>query len=98
MVRDDLSTGKREMSASENRMSRRHFVATSSALGLGLLAPGTPSQAAEAVTYLFPAPPILPAFGPIQLAKGKGYFTEAGLDVTFAVGRGGVDVATNADR
>jgi NitT/TauT family transport system substrate-binding protein len=49
--------------------------------------------AAEAVTYLFPAPPSLPAFGPIQLAKGKGYFTAAGLDVTFAVGRGGVDVA-----
>ena len=53
----------------------------------------TPAQAAEGVTYLFPAPPVLPAFGPIQLAKGKGYFTEAGLDVSFAVGRGGVDVA-----
>src|SRR5262245_55412488 len=47
----------------------------------------------EAVTYLFPAPPILPAFGPIQLAKGKGYFSQAGLDVSFAVARGGVDVA-----
>jgi len=47
----------------------------------------------EKVTYLFPAPPVLPAFGPIQLAKGKGYFSEAGLDVSFAVGRGGVDVA-----
>src|SRR5580700_8051366 len=61
-------------------------------LGLGL--PGsTPLRAAESVTYLFPAPPVLPAFGPIQLAKGKGYFTDAGLDVSFAVGRGGVDVA-----
>src|SRR5262245_25224407 len=49
--------------------------------------------AAESVTYLFPAPPILPAFGPIQLAKGKGYFSEAGLDVNFAVARGGVEVA-----
>jgi NitT/TauT family transport system substrate-binding protein len=49
--------------------------------------------AAETVTYLFPAPPMLPAFGPIQLAKGKGYFAEAGLEVNFAVGRGGVDVA-----
>src|SRR5262249_7439340 len=49
--------------------------------------------AAEAVTYLSPAPPSLPAFGPIQLAKGKGYFSEAGLDVSYAVGRGGVDVA-----
>ena len=53
----------------------------------------SPARADEKVTYLFPAPPILPAFGPIQLAKGKGYFTEAGLDVSFAVGRGGVDVA-----
>jgi len=49
--------------------------------------------AAESITYLFPAPPMLPAFGPIQLAKGKGYFSEAGLDVNFAVARGGVDVA-----
>ena len=53
----------------------------------------THSDAAESVTYLFPAPPMLPAFGPIQLAKGKGYFAEVGLDVNFAVGRGGVDVA-----
>jgi NitT/TauT family transport system substrate-binding protein len=51
------------------------------------------ANAAEAVTYLFPAPPSLPAFGPIRLAKGKGYFAEAGIDVNFAVGRGGVDVA-----
>jgi len=60
----------------------------------GLALPGAmPVSAAESVTYLFPAPPVLPAFGPIQLAKGKGYFAEAGLDVSFAVGRGGVDVA-----
>ena len=52
-----------------------------------------PGWAAETVTYLFPAPPSLPAFGPIRLAQGKGYFAEAGLDVKFAVGRGGVDVA-----
>src|SRR5712691_2010734 len=61
-------------------------------LGAGLLAPA-PLTAAETVTYLFPAPPSLPAFGPIQLAQGKGYFKEAGLEVKFAVGRGGVDVA-----
>jgi NitT/TauT family transport system substrate-binding protein len=57
-----------------------------------ILATGA-ARAAEAVTYLFPAPPSLPAFGPIQLAKGKGYFSAAGLDVNYAVGRGGVDVA-----
>jgi NitT/TauT family transport system substrate-binding protein len=63
-------------------------------LGLGLAATTAPGAiAAETITYLFPAPPILPAFGPIQIAKGKGYFAQAGLDVNFAVGRGGVDVA-----
>ena len=61
-------------------------------LALALAASGT-VRAAETVTYLFPAPPMLPAFGPIQLAKGKGYFADAGLEVNFAVGRGGVDVA-----
>ena len=65
--------------------------ATLGAFGIGSLA--EPLRAAENFTYLFPAPPVLPAFGPIQLAKGKGYFAEGGLDVNFAVGRGGVDVA-----
>src|SRR5262245_36690804 len=51
------------------------------------------ASAAEGVTYVFPAPPSLPAFGPIRLAKGKGYLADAGIDVSFAVGRGGVDVA-----
>jgi NitT/TauT family transport system substrate-binding protein len=67
-------------------------IAVGTLLGLGLaMTPG--ASAAESVTYLFPAPPSLPAFGPIQLAKGKGYFAQAGLDVSYAVGRGGVDVA-----
>jgi NitT/TauT family transport system substrate-binding protein len=79
-------------------LRRRMLLAAAAALAgielLGLGLPGsTPLRAAESVTYLFPAPPVLPAFGPIQLAKGKGYFAEAGLDVSFAVGRGGVDVA-----
>jgi NitT/TauT family transport system substrate-binding protein len=66
-------------------------IAATAFLAAGLWA--SPAAALEAVTYLFPAPPILPAFGPIQIAKGKGYFTDAGLDVSFAVARGGVDVA-----
>jgi NitT/TauT family transport system substrate-binding protein len=39
------------------------------------------------------SPPVLPAFAPIQLAKGKGYFAQAGLEVSYQVARGGVDVA-----
>jgi NitT/TauT family transport system substrate-binding protein len=54
----------------------------------------TTAFAQEKVTYLFPAPDFLPAFAPFQLAKGKGYFADAGLDVTFRVGKGGADVAT----
>src|SRR3954470_11883243 len=81
------------MPARETRISRRLLVASGAAFGLGALAAPAFSQAPEKITYLFPAPPVLPAFGPIQLAQGKGYFTQAGLDVSFAVGRGGVDVA-----
>ena len=59
---------------------RRALLAAAGALlGFsGLALPGaTPVGAAESVTYLFPAPPVLPAFGPIQLAKGKGYFARS---------------------
>ncbi len=79
---------------SDTIMSRRMLLGSGAAVGFGFLTMQAWSQTAiEKVTYLFPAPPILPAFGPIRLALGKGYYKEAGLDVTFAVGRGGVDVA-----
>jgi NitT/TauT family transport system substrate-binding protein len=81
------------MTTGRARNSCRLVLAAVAAIGIGYGAMPTLAQAPEKVTYLFPAPPILPAFGPIQLAKGKGYFTEAGLDVSFVVGRGGVDVA-----
>src|SRR5204863_9918651 len=81
------------MSADAMRISRRLLIAGGGAFGLELLRAPALAQTPEKVTYLFPAPPVLPAFGPIQLAKGKGYFSDAGLDVSFAVGRGGVDVA-----
>src|SRR5262245_7903015 len=81
------------MSRQSRKTSSRLGRAVAGAVfGFALLA-GYSAQAAEKVTYLFPAPPVLPAFGPIQLAKGKGYFSDAGLEVEFAVGRGGVDVA-----
>ena len=73
--------------------SRREVLQAAAAAFAAALLPATRANANESVTYLFPAPPILPAFGPIQLAKGKGYFSEAGLDVNFEVARGGVDVA-----
>src|ERR1044072_4877996 len=74
-------------------ISRRLLVGGGSAFGSGLLPGPALARTPDKISYLFPAPPILPAFGPIQLAQGKGYFSSAGLDVSFAVGRGGVDVA-----
>jgi NitT/TauT family transport system substrate-binding protein len=76
-------------------LSRRRLLqsAPGIALGLGALSGVSRTRADETITYLFPAPPLLPAFGPIRLAQGKGYFREAGLTVNFATGRGGVDVA-----
>jgi NitT/TauT family transport system substrate-binding protein len=80
------------MSTFTFNLSRRLFLAAGASLPFAD-STVTSAQGLEKVTYLFPAPPILPAFGPIRLAQGKGYFREAGLEVEFAVGRGGVDVA-----
>src|ERR1700732_3020895 len=74
-------------------LNRALGVAAAFALCVAALHSIAPARADEKITYLFPAPPILPAFGPIQIAQGKGYFSQAGLDVNYAVGRGGVDVA-----
>src|SRR6202171_6677854 len=78
-----------------NGLSRRHLLQSAGgiALGLGVLGGAPGARADKTITYLFPAPPLLPAFGPIRLAQGKGYFQQAGLTVNFATGRGGVDVA-----
>lgn len=71
---------------------RRFVIGCAAAAMIALSAFGASAQ--EKVTYLFPAPDFLPAFAPFQLAKAKGYFTEAGIAVTFQVGKGGADVAT----
>lgn len=71
---------------------KRFVLSTLTAAALALSSHAV--RAAEEVTYLFPAPDFLPAFAPFQLAKAKGYFTDAGLDVTFRVGKGGADAAT----
>jgi NitT/TauT family transport system substrate-binding protein len=75
-----------------NKLSLRVLMA-GAAIGLAFASAPAQAQTLEKVTYLFPAPPVLPAFAPIRLAQGKGYFKDAGLEVSFAVGRGGVDVA-----
>ena len=51
------------------------------------------TNAPTKLTYLYPAPDVLPAFAPFQIARAKGYYTAAGLDVAFQVGKGGADVA-----
>jgi NitT/TauT family transport system substrate-binding protein len=74
-------------------LSRRSVLRGGAAVTVALSGVASPARAEEKITYLFPAPPLLPAFGPIRLASGKGYFKDAGLDVSYATGRGGVDVA-----
>jgi NitT/TauT family transport system substrate-binding protein len=49
--------------------------------------------AAEDVTYLFPAPPFLPAFMPFHIAMKRGYYAANNVNVTFETGHGGADVA-----
>lgn len=71
---------------------KRLIVSTLAAAALAISA--SAASSAEKVTYLFPAPDFLPAFAPFQLAQHKGYFEEAGLEVSFQVGKGGADVAT----
>jgi NitT/TauT family transport system substrate-binding protein len=71
----------------------KHFIKNTLMAAALTLSAGL-ANAADDVTYLFPAPDFLPAFAPFQLALHKGYFEEAGLNVTFRVGKGGADVAT----
>ena len=63
-----------------NKLSRRLLLA-GAAIGLAFARRPASAQTLEKVTYLFPAPPMLPAFAPIRLAQGKGYFKDAGLEV-----------------
>ena len=61
---------------------------------LALLAvPSAQAEALEKITFLTPAPSSLPAFAAAQIAKGKGYFKQEGLDVEIMTGKGGADVA-----
>jgi NitT/TauT family transport system substrate-binding protein len=50
-------------------------------------------QKLQDVTYLLPAARTLPAFAPWMVALQRGYFRDEGLNVSFQVARGGVDVA-----
>src|SRR5262245_15333182 len=52
-----------------------------------------PAAALEKVTFLLAAPPTLPAFAPLVIAKHVGYFSSAGYDVEFQTARGGIDIA-----
>lgn len=64
-------------------------------LGAALALPALrPAAAQEAVTYLLPAPPFLPAFAPHQIALRRGYYAAEGLTVSFQAGQGGANVAT----
>lgn len=74
--------------AIDMRITRR------AAIGGMVASVARPAFAAKTpMTYLLPAPATLPAFLPFQLAQKRNYFTDNGLAVTFAIGRGGADVA-----
>jgi NitT/TauT family transport system substrate-binding protein len=62
--------------------------------GLALAAPAVHAQTPDRMTYLYPAPGNLPAFAPFALARQRGYYQAENLEITWQVGRGGVDVAT----
>jgi NitT/TauT family transport system substrate-binding protein len=72
-------------------MLRRVLLAVYAAAAM--MAGGVQTASAEAITYLLPAPLSLPAFGPFVVAQQRGYFKAEGLEVTFQVAKGGVDVA-----
>jgi NitT/TauT family transport system substrate-binding protein len=72
-------------------MLRRTLIALATATTL--IAPMAAHAQLKEITYLLPAPGVLPAFGPWMLAQAKGYYEAEGLKVNFVTGRGGVDVA-----
>jgi len=70
------------------------FAAARAAVIAGAALAAFSAQAApDEVTYLLPAPPTLPAFGPWMIAQQNGYYAAENLKVTFVAGKGGVDVA-----
>lgn len=76
-------------------LSKRKFLQSVAGVAVAALFGSAPVQAqnVEEVTYLLPAPPTLPAFGPWMLAQARGYYAQEGLKVNFVLAKGGVDVA-----
>lgn len=60
------------------------------AAGIALLALSTAGSASEKITMMFPASEELPNVSAFQIAKYKHFYSDAGLDVEFLPGRGGV--------
>lgn len=80
---------------SVNRMFKRIRQGCAGAVAGLTLAASMHASAAplQEITYLLPAPSVLPAFAPWVLAQAKGYYEQEGLKVSFVAARGGVDVA-----
>jgi NitT/TauT family transport system substrate-binding protein len=76
----------------EKNMHKRSITGLAIAL-VAAMAAGGAAEAAEKVTYLLPAPVFFPAFGPWTVAKQRGYYAAAGIDVDFQQAKGGADVA-----
>lgn len=75
-----------------NARSLVSSLASAAALALASLA-ATPVHAQEKITYLLPAPFVLPSFAPYVIARERGFYKEENLEINFEVGKGGIDVA-----
>lgn len=75
--------------------SKRNFILVAAAMAttITFAAPASAQEKLEEVTYLLPAPPFLPAFGPWMVADARGYYAKEGLKINFVVAKGGMDVA-----
>src|SRR5689334_14859381 len=82
----------RDRKATMRKTLKGSFCAVLASAALAMAGAAAPA-AAEDVTYLLPAPQSLPAFGPWMVALQRGYFKDEGLNVTFQIAKGGVDVA-----
>ncbi len=85
----DASCGRHHPTKQQPNMHlKRRTLITTAATGII-----TKARAAEAITYLTPAPSFLVAFVPHHIAMIRGYFAANNVTLTLQTARGGADAA-----